>query len=84
MRAVKSVLPRLVPLACLALAACGGGSASEAKDEPMKPEDTVFGEMLEKKQEIPAAVDAATQQHMDDTRRALDAAEGVKSDEPAQ
>jgi hypothetical protein len=82
MRAVKSALARLVPLACLAFAACGG-SSSDAKDEPMKPEDTVFGEMVEKKQEIPAAVDAATQQHMDDTRRALDAAEGTKSDEPA-
>lgn len=83
MRVVKSALVRLVPVACLALAACGG-SASEEQEEPMKPEDTFAGEMIEQKQEIPAAVESATQQHMDDTRRALDAAEGAKSDEPAQ
>lgn len=83
MRVVKSALVRLVPLACLALAACGG-SPSEEEDEPMAPEDTFAGELIEQKQEIPAAIEDATRQHMDDTRRALDAAEGATSDEPAQ
>lgn len=83
MRVVNSALVRLVPFVCLALVACGGSSAEE-QEEPMAPEDTFAGELIEKKQEIPAAIEASTQQHMDDTRRALDAAEGVKSDEPAQ
>jgi hypothetical protein len=83
MRAVPAVLVRLVPMLFLALAACGG-SSPEDREEPMTPEETVVGDMIEQKEEIPAAVEDATRQHMDDTRRALDAAEGAKSDEPAQ
>lgn len=61
---------RLVLLAPLVLlTACGGG------EPPPPPEQTVFGEQVRQHREIPAAAEAAIQQHGDATRAAVEAAE---------
>jgi hypothetical protein len=72
---------RLVPVSCLLLlGACGSGEAPESKAADEPPAETVFDDMIEQKQEIPAAVDAAQRQHVDDTRRAIEAAEGGEAE----
>ncbi len=66
---------RIAPLACLALAACGGGEPPARSAAPEARQETVFDDMVDKKREIPAAVEAAQQQRVDETRKALEAAE---------
>jgi membrane peptidoglycan carboxypeptidase len=67
----------LAPLLCLALAACGGGGAPSDREEASEPrQETVLDDLVEQKQAIPAEIDAAQRQHVDDMRRAIEAAEG--------
>ena len=61
-------------LTLLALGAHGCGS--EPPQPPQKPAATVFDPLLEKKQSLPAAVEAAEAQHAANTRLQLDTAEG--------
>jgi hypothetical protein len=63
----------------LALGACGGQAPPPAQPAPRQP--TVFDELVNKKQELPAAVEAAQQQHVDATRSAIDAADAPRADE---
>ena len=64
--------------ACLmALLAFAAGCGKEPPPAAEKPAPTVFDPLLEKKQSVPAAVDAAQQQHDAEARKALDAAEGA-------
>ena len=65
----------------LLLAGCGK-SEPPAPAPPSKPQPTVFDTMVEKERTLPAAVNAAQNQHMDDTRRAVDAAEDSSGSEP--
>jgi hypothetical protein len=68
----------LAPLLCLALAACGGGGASSDREVSEEPrQETVVDDLVERKQAIPAEIEAAQRRHVDDTRRALETAEGV-------
>jgi membrane peptidoglycan carboxypeptidase len=68
----------LAPLLCLALAACGTGGAPSDRAETAEPrQETVLDDLVEQKQAIPAEIEAAQRQHVDDTRRALETAEGV-------
>ena len=68
----------LLILVALGAAGCGGSSEMPP---PQKPAPTVFDPLLEKKQSVPAAVEATQQQHDAETRKALDAAEGAPPDE---
>jgi predicted small lipoprotein YifL len=56
----------------LALAACGHDAPP-----PPPPAHNVFEPITDKKKELPAAVNAAQDQHMEATRKALDEAEGA-------
>jgi hypothetical protein len=68
----------LAPLLCLALAACGGSGAPSDREATAEPrQETVVDDLVEQKQAIPAEIDAAQRRHADDTRRALEAAEGA-------
>jgi hypothetical protein len=68
---------RIAPLLCLLLAACGSGGAPPDRDDPAEArEETVFDDLVEQKEAIPAEIEAAQQRHADETRRALEAAEG--------
>lgn len=60
-------------LLVLALGACG----QEPPPPKEPPAKTVFDPIIDKKREVPAAVNAAQDQHMQDTRRAIDEAEGA-------
>ncbi len=63
----------LLVLLALGAAGCGG----EPPPPVEKPAATVFDPLLEKRQSLPAAVEAAQAQHDADTRRQLEAAEGA-------
>jgi hypothetical protein len=68
---------RIAPLLCLVLAACGtGGAPSDGEDSTEQREETVVDDLVEQKEAIPAEIEAAQQRHVDETRRALEAAEG--------
>ena len=68
---------RIAPLLCLLLAACGTGGAPSDGDAPDEArEETVFDDLVEQKEAIPAEIEAAQQRRADETRRALDEAEG--------
>jgi hypothetical protein len=58
----------------LALGAAGCGSAEPPP--PPKPAPTVFDPLVEKKQTLPAAVEAAQQAHDAETRRQEETTEG--------
>ncbi len=64
----------------LALGACGG-KASPPPEKPPSRTPTVFDDLVNKKKELPAQVELAQQQHVDDTRRAIDAADAPPADE---
>jgi len=49
-----------------------GKSPPPPPPPPAPPARTVFDDLVDKKQQLPAAVEAAQDQHMDATRRALD------------
>jgi len=63
----------LLMLLALGAAGCGGGGDTPP---PQKPAPTVFDPLVEQKQRVPAAVEAAQLQHDAETRRQLEAAEG--------
>jgi hypothetical protein len=63
-------------LTILALGAAGCGGSSGDPPPPQKPAPTVFDPLVEQKQRVPAAVEAAQLQHDAETRRQLEAAEG--------
>lgn len=70
---------RILPGFCLALAACGGASTPPPAAAPGAApprQETVFDDLVDKKREIPAAVEATQAQHVEDTKRRIDAAEG--------
>jgi hypothetical protein len=62
---------RAAGLLAFLLCACGG-KPPPPPDPPAPPVRTVFDDMVEKKKTLPAAVNAAQDEHMDATRRALD------------
>ncbi len=62
----------LLMIVAITAAACGGAEPPP----PQKPAPTVFDPLVEQKQRVPAAVEAAQLQHDAETRRALEAAEG--------
>ena len=61
----------LASLCLVAAAGCGGG---EPPPPPQKPAPTVFDPLVEQKQKLPAAVEAAQAEHDAALRRAADAA----------
>ncbi|MBS0375585.1 MAG: hypothetical protein JSR73_13490 [Proteobacteria bacterium] len=71
------ILASLMLLAMLTLGGC-----SQEPPPPRKPAPTVFDPLVDQKTRVPAAVETATAQHEEDTRRALDAAEGGQTDGP--
>jgi len=80
MPAFARPLPSALALVVLAtLGACGGQPPPADKPPPRQP--TVFDDLVNKKQEVPAAVELAQRQHMDETRRAIDAADAPPPDE---
>jgi hypothetical protein len=66
----------IVPCLLGLLAGCGSGDAPESEAAREPPAETVLDDMIEQKKEIPAAVEGAQQQHVDETRRAIEASEG--------
>lgn len=62
----------LLILLALGAAACGGGEPPP----PQKPVPTVFDPLVQQKERLPAAVEAAQLQHDAEMRRQLEAAEG--------
>ncbi len=60
----------LLMLLALGVVSCGG-------EPPPKRTPTVFDPLIEKKEAIPAAVEAAQAQHDADTRRQIESAEGA-------
>jgi hypothetical protein len=67
---------RIAPLLCLALVACGGGGAPPDREPSAgSRQETVFDDLVRQQEAIPAEIDAAQQRRVDDTRRAIDAAE---------
>lgn len=71
------ILASLTLLVTLFLGGCG-----QEPPPPRKPAPTVFDPLVDQKTRVPAAIETATAQHEDDTRRALDAAEGGQPDGP--
>jgi hypothetical protein len=69
---------RIAPWLCLVLTACGGASPTPPAAPAAAParQETVFDDLVEKKREIPAAVEATQEQHVEDTKRQIEAAEG--------
>lgn len=63
----------LLILVALGAAGCGGSSEMPP---PQKPAPTVFDPLVQKKETVPAAVEAAQLQHDTETRRQIDGAEG--------
>ena len=63
---------RAACLLALLLEGCGSSSPPPPPPPPEPPARTVFDDMIDKKKSLPAAVNAAQDQHMDATRRALD------------
>ncbi len=62
----------LLLLLAVGAAACGGGEPPP----PQAPAPTVFDPLIQKKETVPAAVEAAQAQHDAEIRRQADAAEG--------
>jgi hypothetical protein len=60
----------------LILVALGAAGCGDEPPPPKKPAPTVFDPLVEKKQTLPAAVEAAQAQHDADTRRQIEADEG--------
>lgn len=78
------ILRTIAPLLCLTLSACGAGDRP-ADHGAAAPQETVFDDVVDAKRAIPAAVEDAQQEHADQARRALDAAEGsVPGEAPAR
>lgn len=68
-----------IPFALLALAACGGGSDEE--HEVMKPEETVFRDLVTAPGKVEDRVDAAGEVHRDMLQQRLDEGEGKPPEE---
>ena len=62
----------LLILVALAAAGCG----SDEAPPPRKPVPTVFDPLVQKKETVPAAIEAAQVQHDADARRAIESADG--------
>jgi hypothetical protein len=77
-------MPATSRLGCLlvllaALGACGG--RAPPPEQPPARQPTVFDDLVNKKKELPAAVELAQQQHVEETRRAIEAADAPPADE---
>lgn len=78
-----TIVGRIVPWIVLApalavafaLAGCGGPTPSQAPEARPKAQETVFDDMVDKKREIPQAVENAQTQRFEEQRRQMDAAE---------
>ena len=66
----------LLMLLALGAAGCGG-----EPPQPTRPAPTVFDPLVEKKETVPAAVQASQAQRDADTRRQIESAEGGPSAE---
>lgn len=58
------------------LAGCGSAQKPPEPAPAAEPQATVFDDLTRKEKELPAAVEASQQQHMDDVHRQVDDAEG--------
>jgi hypothetical protein len=58
-----------------AVAGCGGPTPSQAPEARPKAQETVFDDVVDKKREIPQAVESAQTQRFEEQRRQMDAAE---------
>lgn len=71
-----SRITRYACLMTLALGACGGHEPPPAPPPPPKPQATVFDDIVNKKHEIPAAIEKSQDEHVEATKKAIDEAEG--------
>jgi hypothetical protein len=69
----------IVPLLCAAIAACGGGEGEER--EVMKPEETVFRDLVTAPDKVQDRTDAAMEAHRDALERRLREDEGAAQDD---
>ncbi len=67
---------RYAGLLGLALGACGSHEPAPAAPPPPKPQATVFDDIVNKKREIPAAIEKSQDEHVAATRQAIEEAEG--------
>jgi hypothetical protein len=65
----------IVPLLCAALTACGGGEREER--EVMKPEETVFRDLVTAPDKAQDRTNAAMEAHRDELERRLREDEGA-------
>ena len=69
-----SRVTRYACLLTLALGACGSHEPPPAP--PPKPQATVFDDIVNKKREIPAAIEKSQDEHVAATKKAIDEADG--------
>ena len=69
--------PALVLAFAVACAACGGSDDDQRKDEEpvMKPEETVFRDLVTAPGKVKSRTDAAMEQHREALKQQLDASE---------
>ncbi len=69
-------------LAVVALTGCGGSDEPEAEEEPMKVEETVFGDLVGTQDKARDRSNAAVELHRKSMNERLDADEGAPPEEP--
>jgi hypothetical protein len=62
---------------------CGGSDEPEEEEEPMKVEDTVFGDLVGTQDTVRDRTNAAVDLHRDNLDKRLKADEGATQEEPA-
>ena len=70
--------------ASLVIAGCGGSDEPEAKEEPMKVEDTAFGPLVSTPQKVEDRTEAAADLYRKNMNERLEADEGAPREEPAE
>jgi hypothetical protein len=69
--------------AALSMTGCGGNDEPEEEEEPMKVEDTVFGDLVGTQDTVRDRTNAAVDLHRDNLDKRLEADEGATQEEPA-
>ena len=81
MRAIRALG---VVVAAVLAGGCGGSDEPEPEEEPMKVEDTVFGDLVGTQDKARDRSNAAVELHRESLNKRLDEDEGAPKEEPAE